>query len=73
MTNQEAKDMLNAMSGLIGIALLKEQCKELAEESETKPVNTLVENFRTAVNIACEAIDLMDGQLKIEKKEDGTE
>lgn len=71
MTNIEAKDTLNAMMGLMSLALMKEQFKEIGEEEQ--PTTTLINRFREAVKIACDAIDVMDEHLSIEKKDDGTE
>lgn len=73
MENQEAKDTLMAMSGLLGLALLKDITMESVKEDETKPVTTLMTRFREAVQIACDAIDVMDERLNIEKKDDGND
>lgn len=73
LSNQEAKDTLQAMSGLLGLALLKEITMESIKDDETKPVTTLMTRFRYAVQIACDAIDLMDERLSIEKKDDGND
>lgn len=73
MENQEAKDTLQAMSGLLGLALLKDITMESVKDDETKPVTTLMTRFREAVQIACDAIDVMDERLNIEKKDDGND
>lgn len=73
MENQEAKDTLMAMSGLLGLALLKDITMESVKEDKTKPVTTLMTRFREAVQIACDAIDVMDERLNIEKKDDGND
>ena len=69
MTNEEAKETLQLVQGILGLAMMKEIMAELTEEDESKrPVQTLLNRFRESVKIACDCIDIVgDSGMEIEE------
>lgn len=64
MTNEEAKHALKAMMGLVDMA-------NMTSTDHNDNFSILLDQFHMAVDISCEALDLME--LNIEENEDGQE
>ena len=62
MTNTEAKAVLRSIAGIIGLCALTDNNEHLS---------TIFLKYGEAVDIACDAIDIMDHQMTIEDKNDG--
>lgn len=62
MTNKKAKDTLDAVNGLLMVITLS---KEISPE-----IRKLSKEYNEAIIVAKEALDIMDRDIKIEKKGD---
>ena len=67
MSGEEAKKTLEAVGGLL--ILMDVTCLH-ADDSEKSVIKELFYNYYKAVEVAKDAIDIMDNKLSIENKED---
>ena len=65
MSGKEAKETLEAMGGLL--VLIKATC---LPENDSGHLSQLFDDYHKAVEVAKDAIDIMDNKLDIENKGD---
>lgn len=66
MSGEEAKSTLEAVGGLL--VLIEATC--LPADDDSRQFRQLFNNYHKAVEVAKDAIDIMDDKLKIEGKGD---
>ena len=65
MSPKEAKEILNAMGGVLVLCKIK----TLLEEG-SNPFGEITSKYMEAVEVASQALDIMDHQIEIESGED---